>query len=100
MTTNVFDNFVEQASAHKHARWAEWQKSVFSKCALQEDGSLLFPAEEVQRRTKLIETDYKDLSEENKDKDRYEAKLLLPIVRELFVEKPRGSAGKPVECDA
>jgi hypothetical protein len=61
-----------------HEIWASWMKHVFSACVnTQNTGELAIPAKDVERRKKLIETKYKDLPEEEKDKDREQADKIL-----------------------
>uniref|UniRef100_A0A6M3LT77 Uncharacterized protein n=1 Tax=viral metagenome TaxID=1070528 RepID=A0A6M3LT77_9ZZZZ len=62
---------VEQLAALEHEQWAEWAKSLIANEALS--------TERCERWQRLIETPYKDLTEEEKDQDREWAERAMSI---------------------
>lgn len=60
----------EQLANIEHQRWADWQKYMHSLCEKKEDGSLIISASNVKHWTRQINTDYKDLTNKEKDSDR------------------------------
>lgn len=69
---------VEELAAIEHERWAHWQAYLHSRCQVAEDGSLIIPADLVARWTAQVETEYRDLSEQEKDSDREQVRRYLP----------------------
>jgi len=65
---------LEVMSDLEHRRWSSWQKYLHSKCEKLEDGSLVIPGGYVENLERLIKTDYKDLTEKEKESDRDEAR--------------------------
>lgn len=59
----------EKLADLEHQRWAKWQKYLHSKCTKWKDGYTI-PIESVNHWERQINTDYKDLSEKEKDSDR------------------------------
>ncbi|MDD3341681.1 MAG: hypothetical protein PHN72_05800 [Bacilli bacterium] len=74
------ENIIEKLSDYEHNRWARWQKHLFSKSIKNYDGSITIPKEYVDRWTRQINTNYCDLSNNEKESDRREAKIILEIV--------------------
>lgn len=72
----------EKLSAYAHSSWASWMQYMFSKGLLQPDGSIVIPAEYVQRWTRQMNTLYHDLPESEKLSDRDEADKIMKIVIE------------------
>lgn len=78
---------VEIMADVEHDRWAGWQKYFFSKCLLKpqsqvggmDDRYIYFalPKDLYERWTRQIETPYSELSEEEKDSDRKEARKTI-----------------------
>lgn len=64
----------------EHERWAHWQRFVHDSCHEQEDGSLVIPAEVVQRWERQIATPYPDLTQAERDSDIEQVKRYLPTV--------------------
>lgn len=66
----------EKLAAIEHERWADWQQYVFDQCrpvTYDNNGDqlhLVIPQELVERWGRQINTDYADLSEEEKQSDR------------------------------
>lgn len=75
------NDIIERLADYEHDRWSRWQKHVFSKCIINKDGSLTIPKEFVDRWTRQINTDYMNLSEEEKNSDRKEAIRILNCIK-------------------
>jgi hypothetical protein len=75
-----FDPLVEELAALEHQRWAHWQKYVHGKGLRQPDGSILLPADIVARWERQINTQYVDLTAEEKDSDRDQVRKYLPLL--------------------
>lgn len=71
---------VETLAAAEHERWSHWQRYMHDKGTRQPDGSLLIPAELVERWDKQIATKYSDLSHAEKESDRDQVRGYLPII--------------------
>jgi len=72
----------EELSAIEHQRWADWQRHVFSICEPGEEGVLIIPKWAVKKWSRQIETEYKDLSETEKNKDRNQVMKYWYLVME------------------
>ena len=61
-------NWQEETSLHEqfadlaHRQWSGWMKYLFEKSTKNEDGTVTIPKWAVDRWTKQIATDYKDLN--------------------------------------
>ena len=76
----VLDGLVEELASIEHERWSHWQRYMHSKCLRLSDGSLLVPAELVNRWERQYNARYGDLSDEEKDSDREQVRRYLPLV--------------------
>lgn len=84
----IINDFVEKGGPIEHDRWASWQEYVFSKCTHNDDGSCTIPQWAVHNWSRQIKTSYENLSEEAKEKDRYEVRSYIPLLKEaLDLEK-------------
>lgn len=81
------NDIIEILSKVVHERWAHWQKYLHSVYKRNEDGSLTIPKEKVERWERQIKTEYKDLSEKEKDSDREQAYEYLKALELFFKEK-------------
>ncbi len=71
----------EKLAALAHEQWSGWMQYLFSKCTYNHaDGTYTIPQWAVERWSKQMETEYKDLSEDEKESDRAEADKVLVIV--------------------
>lgn len=75
-----FEPLLEELAAIEHQRWAHWQKYVHEKAQRQPDGSLVLPADLVERWERQLRTSYQDLTNEEKDSDREQVRKYLPIL--------------------
>ena len=60
---------IEKLADVEHQRWADWQKYLHSKCKRIE-GNAVIEEKDFKHWERQIKTDYKDLSEAEKDSDR------------------------------
>ena len=56
--SKALDGIIEKLADIEHERWSHWQRYVHDKASKQPDGSLLIPAELVERWERQIETPY------------------------------------------
>ena len=87
MSTKIMNNtnkgveeIVEQMADIEHKRWSSWQKWMHECSTKNADGSLTIPADKVERWERQITTEYKDLSEEEKESDRKQVYPYLDII--------------------
>ena len=83
----ILEPLVEDLAAIEHTRWAHWQRYMHEKGARQRDGSLVLPAELVQRWDAQIATAYADLSESEKMSDREQVRHYLPVIAAALVKR-------------
>ena len=70
----------EQLADFAHSQWSGWMEYLFSKGVFNENGTWTMPEWAVKRWSNQMKTDYKDLSESEKDSDRSEADGMLKII--------------------
>ncbi len=88
------DEVDEWFAAFAHSRWSEWMKYLFSMCfeyriepTLEEpDGELVMviPKQAFKRWKRQMQTEYKDLPEEEKKSDREEAAKIIQLILSRF----------------
>lgn len=71
---------VEELAAYAHRQWSGWMEYLFSKCSFNTDGTATIPEWAVDRWQRQIKTEYKDLSEDEKESDRKEARGMLQVI--------------------
>ena len=76
----LLNGIVEELAAIEHARWAHWQQYMHGNGVRQEDGSLILPAELVNRWEVQTATPYAELSEAEKKSDREQVFRYLPLI--------------------
>lgn len=64
----------------EHERWSHWQQYMHSKASKQPDGSMIVPAELVERWERQMSTDFDELSESEKDSDRKQVDRYIPVI--------------------
>ena len=74
----------EKLASIEHTRWADWQKWCHK--ILRENCSSPELEKVLERWDKQIATDYKDLSEKEKDSDRKQVDRYLPLLRQSLTE--------------
>jgi hypothetical protein len=78
------DQLLEELAAIEHQRWAHWQRYVHDTGKQQPDGSILLPADLVERWERQINTSYSKLSESEKDSDREQVRRYFPLLERWF----------------
>lgn len=81
---------LDQLAAAEHERWAHWQQFVHEQCRPGPDGSLVIPAELVERWATQIATPFSALTEAEKESDRDQVRRYLPIISEALREADLG----------
>jgi hypothetical protein len=71
---------VTSRHAVEHERWSHWQRYMHEKGVRQPDGSLLIPADLVERWQKQIETPYSELTDKEKESDREQVRKYVPLI--------------------
>lgn len=80
----TLESLVEQLAHIEHERWSHWQQYMHSKAHRQNDGSLILPADLVERWERQMETPYAELTEEEKESDREQVRKYLPLLLAHF----------------
>ena len=75
---------LEELADIEHQRWSAWQRYLHTQCFADEDGNLIIPKEKVKHWERQINTDYKDLSEAEKESDIEEVKRYLPLIIDIL----------------
>lgn len=68
----------------EHERWSHWQRYLHSKCERASDGSLVIPVNLVKQWESQMNTPYSELSESEKESDREQVRLYLPIIADAL----------------
>lgn len=85
-TEKVIYGLLEELANIEHERWSHWQKYMHSKGERKSDGSLVIPAEFVEKWELQISTPYSKLSEEEKESDRDQVRKYLPTITRAILE--------------
>lgn len=80
------DNLKEELADIAHDAWSGWMKYLFEKGNKNDDGTFTINKDSVERWERQMKTDYKDLSEKEKDSDRIEADKYLKAFRKYTNE--------------
>lgn len=75
---------IERYAEFAHSQWSGWMKYLFSKCSVSEDETAIIPKWAVERWKRQMNTPYAELSEQEKESDRDEARGMLRIAKEMF----------------
>jgi len=71
----------EKLAAIEHERWADWQKYMHGLC-IEDDGKNLTIVRSLRERwDKQIKTNYKDLSETEKNSDREQVMRYFHLIK-------------------
>jgi len=70
----------EKLASYAHETWSGWMKYMFNKCESTVHGEMI-PPELVERWNRQMNTEYKDLSDKEKQSDRDEADKMMRIMR-------------------
>lgn len=80
--------FVDRLAAVEHERWAHWQQYVHDQCQRTDDGSLVIPAQLVNRWSDQIKTPYTELSDAERESDRDQVRRYLPLITRALTHHP------------
>ncbi|MCA9330429.1 hypothetical protein KC957_00115 [Candidatus Saccharibacteria bacterium] len=70
----------ERLAAQQHEIWAHWMQYLFSVCTENDDGTYIIPADKVKRWKYQLDTQYTDLTEDEKQSDREQADKVLEVL--------------------
>jgi hypothetical protein len=90
----IISDLLEPLAAIEHARWSHWQRYMHSKC-IPQDGALLIPAELVQRWERQLNTPYAALTDKEKESDREQVRVYLPLIKKALRRTSTAFARKP-----
>ena len=79
------EEIIELLAGFEHDRWSRWQKYLFSKCIVNNDGSLTIPKELVKRWNRQISTNYNSLTEQEKDSDKKETIRIIKCIEDKIM---------------
>jgi hypothetical protein len=79
---------LDELAAAEHERWAHWQQYIHDQGERSADGSLIIPAEFVERWTEQINAEFSSLSEEEKESDREQVRRYLPLIIAALAQPP------------
>jgi len=100
--TEIIEELTEQLASIEHERWAKWQKYMHSKCFEHtinslnattkqfEDiptGNLVIPRDLRNRWERQINLIYEELSEQEKESDREQVRMYLPLITNTLKER-------------
>jgi hypothetical protein len=84
----ILNGLIDELAAIEHERWSHWQRYMHSKGVRQADGSLVLPAELVERWERHAATDYDDLTDKEQESDREQVNRYLPIIAAALNTRP------------
>lgn len=76
----------DRLAALCHSQWAGWMGYLFGKSKKQPDGSVIIPADLVERWERQVGAPFADLSEKEKDSDRKEADKFIGLLEKRIEE--------------
>lgn len=68
---------LEEIAELAHISWSGWMEYLFEKSKKNNDGTVTIPKWAVARWERQMNTDYEDLTEQEKESDRTEAKIYI-----------------------
>jgi len=71
----------EKLAEYAHEAWSGWMRHLFSLSKTNADASVTIPRELVNRWQRQMTTEYKDLTEIEKESDREEVQKILDIIK-------------------
>ncbi len=74
------NSLVEELASVEHERWAHWQRYMHDQGERLGDGSLLIPADLVDRWESQIARPFSELDEKEKESDREQVRRYLPLI--------------------
>ena len=79
---SVSESLRERLAALAHDQWSGWQRYMFKKCTLNEDGTVTIPAWAVERWQRQMSTPYSQLPESERESDRRQADRVLAVIEQ------------------
>lgn len=73
---------LERLANLAHEQWSGWMQYLFEKSTKNQDGTVTIPAWAVERWQRQVATPYADLSEQEKESDRREARRVITVLKE------------------
>jgi hypothetical protein len=80
----ALNGLLDDLAAIEHDRWSHWQDYMHGKGRVQSDGSLVIPADLVERWQKQMATPYAELSAKERESDRDQVRKYLPLIIETL----------------
>ena len=77
----------EELAEFAHSQWSGWMKYQFNKGSMNPDGTWTMPKWAVKRWQGQMNTDYINLSDDEKDSDRSEADGMLKLINKKKTTK-------------
>ena len=75
------NNLLEELAALEHVGWSRWMEHLFEKSIHNDDGTVTIPAWAVERWKRQVDTPYSELTDQEKESDRDEARKILDIIK-------------------
>lgn len=78
---------IESLAYYAHEAWAGWMHYMFDHCPVKknDDGSITIPAKLVERWRRQMDTKYPELTEQEKERDRREARKMLKVMDDCAI---------------
>lgn len=90
------EEFIEEAAAMEHDRWAHWQKYCHST-GIRDSSGIRLTIDSIERWERQINTPYNELTEKEKESDRFEVRKYLPLISSLLSKKVQEGHDRIVE---
>jgi len=74
-------NIRELLAEYSHKSWSKWMAYLLSKTLKNENGSVTIPAKLIEYWKTQMETEYKDLTDSERNSDRFEADMILKVLK-------------------
>lgn len=71
---------LEKIASVQHDIWSHWMTYLFEVSTLNKDGSVTIPADKVERWKRQMNTNYSELSNDEKKSDLEQAKKIITII--------------------
>lgn len=78
----MVEKLVEKLSDLEHESWSNWMKHLFNISRKLPEGSVEIPTWAVERWTRQMNTNYKDLAEHEKESDRIEVRKVIELLKQ------------------
>jgi len=74
------DKLIEKLASYVYQMWLEWMLYMFDRSISCADGATLIPAKLTEQWILKVETNYEDLSENEKESYQKEARKIIEII--------------------